>query len=64
MNRRSVHVLFTIDCEPAGRTSQLGPSDWDVGVRALDAFLTTVRNAGFEPTIFAAPEVEIGRAHV
>ena len=57
MNRRSVHVLFTIDCEPAGRTSQLGPSDWDVGVRALDAFLTTVRNAGFEPTIFAAPEV-------
>lgn len=57
MNRRPVHVLFTIDCEPAGRTSQLGPSDWDVGVRALDAFLTTVRNAGFEPTVFATPEV-------
>lgn len=57
MNRRTVHVLFTIDCEPAGRTSQLGPSDWDVGVRALDAFLTTVRNFGFEPTVFAAPEV-------
>lgn len=57
MNRRVVHVLFTIDCEPAGRTSQLGPADWDVGVRTLDAYMTTVRNAGFEPTVFAAPEV-------
>jgi hypothetical protein len=57
MSRRPVHVLFTIDCEPAGRTSQFGPPDWDVGIRALDAFITSVRNAGFEPTVFAAPEV-------
>ena len=57
MSRRTVHVLFTIDCEPAGRASQLGPADWDAGVRSLDAFLTTVLDTGFLPTVFAAPEV-------
>lgn len=56
MMRRTAHVLFTIDCEPAGRNSQFGPADWDVSVRNLDAFLTGVLDMGYLPTVFASPE--------
>ena len=56
MNRPQVFVLFTIDCETAGRGSPLGPADWDVSGRVIDAFTTTVLNGGYLPTVLATPE--------
>lgn len=57
MSRPQLHVLFTIECETAGRVARFGPVDWDVSGRAIDAFSTGVLNGGFLPTIFATPEV-------
>lgn len=56
MNRPQVFVLFTIDCETAGRGNPLGPADWDVSGRVIDAFTTTVLNGGYLPTVLATPE--------
>src|SRR5687768_5518026 len=53
----NLHVLFTLDCPAAGpRAAPYGPSGWEASARAIDAFCTTLLNAGFAPTVFVTPE--------
>ncbi len=57
MGNPSLHVLFTMDCPPAGaRAEPRGPQSWELGARAMDAFCTCLLDAGYAPTLFLTPE--------
>jgi len=57
VTRPQLHVIFTLDCPPAGaRVEPHGPVHWEASARAIDAFCTTLLNAGFAPTLFLTPE--------
>jgi hypothetical protein len=52
-----LHVVFTMDVAPAGRrAAPHGPPSWEASARTIDAFCTTLLNAGFAPTLFMTPE--------
>lgn len=55
--RSSLHVLFTIDCLPAGnRQAADGPTDWIQSGRSIDGFCGALRSVGFPTTLFLTPQ--------
>ena len=58
MPRDLLHVLFTMDCQPAvSRAAPEGPRTWAQSVRSIEGFCTRLLDAGLRPTLFATPEV-------
>src|ERR1700674_264941 len=57
MDRRPLlHVLFTMDCHPAGtRYAPEGPRNWEQSIRSIDGFCTRVLRAGYAVTLFLTP---------
>ncbi len=56
-DRRALHVVFTMDCLPAGATGGIqGPERWDGAAGAAVAFAQAVVGEGFGATFFVAPE--------
>jgi hypothetical protein len=46
-----------MDCLPVGaRAEPKGPQDWGASARAIDAFCSTLFDAGYPPTLFVTPE--------
>jgi peptidoglycan/xylan/chitin deacetylase (PgdA/CDA1 family) len=62
---QEVHVLFTMDCEPArsevtAHAAQMSPSgaeDYKESERTIRAYVSRVAEAGFSTTLFVHPEV-------
>jgi hypothetical protein len=55
-DRPPLHVLFTMDCEPAGtRAAPEGPRGWAQSAAAIDGFCTRLLAAGYHPTLFLSP---------
>lgn len=55
--RPRLHVLFTMNCPPAGgRAEPHGPGDWELSGCAIDTFCTRLLRAGYPPTLFLTPE--------
>ena len=62
-----VHVLFTMDCEPAAadvtpyalEMSGSGPPDYEASERSIRAYVATLEARGFPATLFAHPEVAV-----
>ncbi len=53
----SVHVLFTMNCLPAGsHLAPDGPANWIQSARSIDGFCGTLRSAGFPVTLFLTPQ--------
>jgi hypothetical protein len=54
--RPRLHVLFTMDCEPAAtKWAPDGPKHWELSARSIEGFCSPLMNAGFLPTLFMAP---------
>lgn len=52
-----LHVVFTMDCLPAGGRAEVhGPDRWDDGAASIMAFAELLSEEGFTPTLFVAPE--------
>jgi hypothetical protein len=51
-----LHVVFTMDCQPAATTTAPeGPKSWEQSARSIDGFCTRLLNAGYPPTLFVTP---------
>lgn len=56
-NRDTLHVVFTMDCLPAGGSGEVrGPLRWDQAGRYCVAFAEAIVGEGFGATLFFAPE--------
>lgn len=54
--RPRLHVLFTMDCEPAAtKWAPDGPKHWELSARSIEGFCSPLLNAGFLPTLFVSP---------
>jgi hypothetical protein len=54
--RPRLHILFTIDCEPAAtKWAPEGPKHWELSARSIEGFSSLLLNAGYVPTLFTAP---------
>lgn len=54
--RPPLHILFTMDCEPAAtKWAPDGPKHWELSARSIEGFSGLLLNAGFVPTLFVAP---------
>ncbi len=61
--RPSLHILFTMDCEPvATKPSPEGPRSWEVSARSIEGFCSLLLNAGYVPTLFVAPPCAVEHA--
>jgi hypothetical protein len=50
-----LHVLFTLNCEPAGnRANAEAPPTWEWSARAIEGFCLRIIRAGYRPTLFAS----------
>ena len=62
-----VHVLFTMDCEPAATDvtayalsmSSSGPADYEESERSIRGHVATLKTHGFPLTLFVHPEVAV-----
>lgn len=53
---RSIYVIFTMNCQPAGtRGAPEGPHNWGQSARAIDGFCTRLLSAGYAVTLFVTP---------
>lgn len=58
--KRTIHVLFTLDCESiAIRSAREGPRTWEQSARAIEGYCNRLLAAGFPPTLFLAPQCAI-----
>jgi hypothetical protein len=54
--RAPLHILFTMDCEPAAtKWAPEGPKHWELSARSIEGFCNLLLGAGYRPTLFAAP---------
>ncbi len=51
-----LHVLFTMDCEPAGgKASGSSRATWELSARSIEGFCLRLLNAGYPATLFLSP---------
>jgi hypothetical protein len=49
-------VIFTMDCLPAAtRLAPEGPANWELSLRSIDGYCTSLLNAGYQVTLFLTP---------
>jgi peptidoglycan/xylan/chitin deacetylase (PgdA/CDA1 family) len=54
MTTRTLYVCFTMDCEQVG-AHQGGPSNWDLGERAMRGYCEALLGHGLTATLFVVP---------
>jgi hypothetical protein len=62
-----IKIVITMDCEPSKATTHpgaTGPSDWDLGARAVNGYAEIADVYGFPVTYFLHPETAVAQSAI